>query len=266
MAKQRIAYEHYYKVGQQVKVGVRLSGKLLRESNGEITYIADNHVKVEILGGGLPAGLSPGKTESRILLSGWSGWGFHCCDALIEGIGSRNELSLRLVGGVEEKQRREYFRLDVMIPFSLDVPDIQHAGTVKERWNASLIRNRNAPPPDVFPSGKGYRAVTRDRQDLAPEAVNLSGGGMKVRVKSSIRIGNLVHADLYFPLNPPRVVSAVAEVLRCNEVTLRIEKEPVFIVAMKFIHIDEKDREAVISFIFSEQRNQLKSETEREIP
>jgi hypothetical protein len=266
MAKQKIAYEHYYKVGQQVKVGVRLSGKLLRESNGEITSIADNHVKVEILGGGLPAGLSPGKPDSRVLLSGWSGWGFHCCDALIEGIGSRNELSLRLVGGVEEKQRREYFRLDVMIPFSLDVPDIQHAGTVKERWNASLIRNRNAPPPDVFPSGKGYRAVTRDRQDLAPEAVNLSGGGMKVRVQSSIRIGNLVHVDLYFPLTPPRVVSAVAEVLRCNEVTLRIEKEPVFIVAMKFIHIDEKDREAVISFIFSEQRNQLKSETERELP
>jgi hypothetical protein len=266
MAKQKIAYEHYYKVGQQVKVGVRLSGTLLRESNGEITYIADNHVKVEILGGGLPAGLSPGKSDSRVVLSGWSGWGFHCCDALLEESGSRNELSLRLVGSVEEKQRREYFRLDVMIPFVLNIPDIQHAGTIKEYWNASLMRNRNAPPPDVFPSSKGYRAITRDRQDLPPEAVNLSGGGMKVRMNAGIRIGNLVHVDLYCPLNPPRIVSVVAEVLRCNEVTLRIEKEPVFILAMKFIHIDEKDREALISFIFSEQRNQLKSETERELP
>jgi hypothetical protein len=266
MAKHKIAYADYYKVGQQVKVGVRLSGKLLRESNGEITYIADNHVKVEILGGGLPAGLSPEKSDSRVMLSGWSGWGFHCCEALLDGSGSRNELSLRLVGGVEEKQRREYFRLDVVIPFVLNVPDTQHAGTVKELWNASLIRNRNASPPEVFPSGKGYRAVTRDRQDLPPAAVNLSGGGMKVRLNSGIRVGNLVNVDLYCPLNPPRIVCAVAEVLRCNEVTLRIEKEPVFIVAMKFIHIDEKDRESLISFIFSEQRNQLKSETERDKP
>lgn len=264
MAKQNIAYDQYYKVGQQVKVGVRLSGTMLRESNGEITRVDGTYVTVEMLGEGLPSRSSEGKSDARVVLSGWSGWGFYCCDALLEESGSRKDILLKLVGAVEEKQRREYFRLDVMIPFVLDAPDTQHAGTIKENWNALQVRNRNAPPPKMFPSGKGFRAVTSDGRDLRPETVNLSGGGMRVRMNSGIRVGNLVNVDLYIPLPSPRIISVVAEVLRCNEVTLRIEKEPVYIIAMKFIHIDEKDREAVIAYIFAEQRNQLKSETERE--
>lgn len=265
MAKHKSAYNQFYKVGQQVKVGVRLSGTMLRESNGEITRIDGNSVTVEVLGGGLPARSTGKKSDSRVVLSGWSGWGFYRCDALLEESGSGKDVLLTLVGTVEEIQRREYFRLDVMIPFVLDVPDTQHAGAVKEIWNASLARNRNAPPPKMFPSGRGYRAVTSDGRELRSETVNLSGGGMRVRMNSEIRVGHLANVDLYIPLPSPRVISVVAEVLRCNEVTLRIEKEPVFILAMKFIHIDEKDREAVIAYIFAEQRKQLQSETERDM-
>jgi hypothetical protein len=35
---------------------------------------------------------------------------------------------------------------------------------------------------------------------------------------------------------------------------------------MKFLLIEEKDREAIIAFLFAEQRIQLQSESERELP
>ncbi len=265
MAKEKIPYDNYYKVGQQVKIGIRLSGSLFRESSGEITHISGNNVKVEMLGGSLPVNIIKEKAQSRVLLSGWSGWGFFCCDALLKDSGATKEVTLALVGEIEERQRREYFRLDVVIPFLVDGEDTQKPSEAKERWNAALIRNRNSPPPDVVRSGKGYRAVTRDRKDLPPEAVNLSGGGMRFRMKSGVRIGNLLNLDLYLPLNPPRIVSAVGEVIRCNELTLRIQKDPVFVVAARFVHIEDKDRDALISFIFSEQRNQLKAEAEPDL-
>jgi len=65
---------------------------------------------------------------------------------------------------------------------------------------------------------------------------------------------------------PPRIISTVAEVLRSNEVTLRLEKTPAYITAMKFILLEETDREAIISYLFSEQRLQLQSESDRELP
>jgi c-di-GMP-binding flagellar brake protein YcgR len=51
----------------------------------------------------------------------------------------------------------------------------------------------------------------------------------------------------------------VVEVVRCNEIRLNWEKGAGFTIAMKFLHIDEKDCEAIISFIFCEQRNKLQA-------
>jgi hypothetical protein len=109
MAKREIQYDHYFTVGQQVKAGVRLSADLLRECNGEITAFSGNRARVEILGGTMPKALSSQKPGSRISLSGWSGWGFYCCEAILIEFVSPNEFDLRLEGDIEEIQRREYF-------------------------------------------------------------------------------------------------------------------------------------------------------------
>jgi len=158
---------------------------------------------------------------------------------------------------------REYFRLDVFLPVRFEVPPTQSPVAVKERWNSLRGMSANSPPPKMIPSGKGFRVVLPDGGDIPSQAVNLSGGGLRMRMPSSVPAGNWVQVDIFLPIAPPRIVCVVAEVLRCNEVTLRLEKNPVFITAMKFIHIDEKDREAIIAFLFAEQRSQLQAEAER---
>jgi len=262
MAKKKVNYGNYYKIGQPVKVGIQLSGAGSRESNGEITSLQDDRVIIEILGE-MPSVLSGKKGASGFFVSGWSGWGFFRCDAVLDGVVSPKELALRLVGDVEEKQRREYFRLDVFLPVRFEVPPTQSPVALKERWNTSRGMSVNSPPPKMIPSGKAYRVLLPDGGDIPSQAVNLSGGGLRLRMPAAVPLGNRVQVDIFLPIAPPRIISAVAEVLRCNEVTLRLEKNPVFITAMKFIHIDEKDREAIIAFLFAEQRSQLQAEAER---
>lgn len=262
MAKKKVSYGNYYKVGQQVKVGIQLSGTVGRESNGEITAIDDDRVAVEILGG-VPASLSGKKGDSRFSLSGWSGWGFFRCDAIPDGTASAMELKLRLVGDVEERQRREYFRLDVSLPVLFEIPPAQSPVAIRERWNSVRSTLADAQPPKMIPSGQGYRVILPDGGDIPSQSVNLSGGGLRMRMPEAVAVGHLLQVEIFLPLAPPRVIPVVAEVLRCNEVTLRLEKEPVFITAMKFIHIDDKDREAIIAYLFAEQRNQLQAEADR---
>jgi c-di-GMP-binding flagellar brake protein YcgR len=69
--------------------------------------------------------------------------------------------------------------------------------------------------------------------------------------------------DIFLPLAPARAISAMVEIIRCNELQLSWEKGTSYTTAMKFTGIEEKDREAIISFVFCEQRNQLKADTER---
>jgi len=134
MLKKKINYKLYFKDGQQVKIGVRLSAALLRESNGEITAFSGNRAKVEILGGDVPKALLSLKPGSRVSLSGWSGWGFYCCDATLVTMVSPKEFELSLEGEVEEIQRREYFRLDVSLPVQIDIPTQQTIASLSEQW------------------------------------------------------------------------------------------------------------------------------------
>ncbi|HOP40594.1 MAG TPA: DUF5634 family protein [Geobacteraceae bacterium] len=266
MAKGKINYEQYFKQGQPIKVNVRISANLVRESNGEISAITENRVRVEILGGEAPKALYSLQPGSRISLSGWSGWGFYCCDAVLVEVVSTKQFDLRLEGNVEEIQRREYFRLDVSVPVVVAVPPQQTIASLSEQWETKKNQNQDQPPPKMYATTSGYVAVTSSREDIPPQEVNLSGGGVRLRLAYAIPLGTRIHVDLYLPLAPPRKISAVAEVLRCNEVTLRIEKTPVFITAVKFILIDEHDREAIIAYLFAEQRIQLQSESNRELP
>jgi len=266
MAKRKIPYDHYFSVGQQVKAGVRLSATLLRESNGEITAFSGNRARVEILGGTMPKALSSQKPGARISLSGWSGWGFYCCEAILVEFVSPNEFDLRLEGNIEEIQRREYFRLDVSLPVTVATPPQQTIAALSEQREKRKVQQQKAAPPAIFATARGYRVVTANKEEILSQEINLSGGGLRMRMSSSVTPGTRLHVDLFLPSTPARILPLVAEALRCNEIMLRVEKTPVFIVAMKFILIEEKDREAIISHLFSEQRLQLQSESERELP
>jgi c-di-GMP-binding flagellar brake protein YcgR len=96
-----------------------------------------------------------------------------------------------------------------------------------------------------------------------PQNVNLSGGGVRFKTLEYIEPLTMVLVDIFLPLAPSLVISTVAEVVRCNEVQLTWEKGTKYNTAMKFVKIDEKDRETIISFIFGEQRNQLQAMREK---
>lgn len=264
MANRKIEYDQYFKTGQQVKLAIISSGAMSREINGEIAEVAGDSASIEILGEGIPESLSAKKQGTRISLAGWSGWGFYQTEVVIEKVSSPKKITVSFVGSIEEKQRREYFRLDVSIPVKIECPAAQSPVAIREQWTSARDTTLSAPPPRMVPTAKGYRVTLPGGADIQPQNVNLSGGGLRLRTHAVIQPGDLVQVDIYLPLAPPRLINTVAEVLRCNELTLRLEKESVFITAMKFIHIDEQDRESIIAFLFAEQRLQLQAE--RDLP
>ncbi len=267
MARNKVDYENFFKAGQKSKLEVQLPENITREANGELVFFEDDRARIELIGSVVPSSFSSLKPKARLSLSSWSGWGFFKCAAVLEEAVSGKEFIVRLVGAVEEIQRREYFRLDVALPVVITKPAEQTLATLTDQWESNRNRLCAAPPPEMFATRNGYRAVTVDRQDLAPQAVNLSGGGMRLRLSEKFTSGTRVHADLYLPVAPPRIVPVVAEVLRSNELALRIQKDPAYITAMKFIVIDGKDREFIIAYLFAEQRLQLQNEAqERELP
>lgn len=260
MNNRLLKYKKYFRIEDQVKMLIRLNDKNFIDNYAEISEIKDARVWLEVLGDGVPVHELADKIGTDVSLSGSSGWGLCRCNALLEEVTSNKEICVRLVGEVDEQQRREYFRLDVEVPVIYTLPTENHKIAVTEQWLSRRKQHLSLPEPVMIPHEKGYKVVKwLGGNALLPQKVNLSGGGVRMKMNEFIETGRRILVDIFLPLAPPCLVSTVAEVVRCNEIRLNWEKGADFTTALRFIHIEEKDCEAIISFVFSEQRNKLQA-------
>ncbi len=259
-----INYEKYFKIDQQVRILIHRRDKKPLDKNAEITSIQGDTVYVEILGDKLPEHEFHGIANAKVSFSGGSEWGLQRCNAVLEDIIDAKHVRLKLTGEVLEQQRREYFRFDVCLPLLWAKTEDQHLKAATAQWVVDRNNLLNQQPPRMFPSGNGYKVVKwRGGDDLMPQDVNLSGGGMRIKTTEFTAPGTMLSVDLFLPLAPPRAIRVVTQIIRCSEVILSWEKGTSYITAMKFVCIDEKDRESIINYIFCEQRNKLQSEIDK---
>jgi c-di-GMP-binding flagellar brake protein YcgR len=262
MNEETAPYAHYFKVGRPVKVAMHLAGNILLEDHAVITALEDDRMTLELWGSGLvERGGAEAGTDVTVITD--SGFAIFRCSASLETETSGKIISLILSGGIREKQLREYFRFDVHLPIVYAVPENQTPALVKDEWQMNIIRNKELPPPIVGRHKDGFRIMRwKGQENLPPERVNLSGGGLRFRVPEFTEPGTLMHVDIFLPLLLPRVISVVTKVLRCNEMMLFWTKGDFYSTAMRFHCIDEKDRETIISHIFMEQRRSLQTTIE----
>lgn len=256
-------YSNQFSPDQQVNVTLRLKNKKLFESNAVVTAIEKDLLSMELIGSGLPADTEI-EAGVEVNITFWTGWAHYRCSGTLENRGDGKHLCTRLFGEIIEEQRRDYFRLDLFVPVAYEIPSDQRLTAVEVQWAAARERLLFLPTPQMEPSGDGFKVVNWDgKEDLLPMSINLSGGGIRFKVSELLEAGTLLNIDLFLPLDPSRVIRVVAEVLRCNEIKLRWEKGTQYMAAMRFHRINEKERETIISYIFSEQRRLLQLSQER---
>jgi hypothetical protein len=267
MAKNIMPYDKFFRFSQQVRVLIHLKDKKHLDLNAEISSIAGDFVMLEILGDGIPERELAGRIGSRVSFSGITEIGICKCNALLEQTSGPKQIGLRLSGAVDEQQRREYFRLDVFLPLLYSIPELQHTKAVAEMWRDRRDHMLSLPAPRMFPYGTGYRVIGwQDHDAILPQSINLSGGGFRFRIGQFAAPGTSMLVELFLPVAPTKVIAVLAEVVRCNEIALRLEKGTCFSTAMRFLEIDDNDREAIICFLFMEQRKVLLESREKSFP
>jgi c-di-GMP-binding flagellar brake protein YcgR len=255
-------YDRFFRSGQRVSVGIRLAGDLLLQEQAVVRCVEGNLMRLSLLGD-TPSERPPALPGTDVSITSDAGYSFYRCSAVLAEPERGPFMQLLLTGSVKERQQREYFRFDVQLPLLLTSPPTQALVEVKQCWESRKRQFRGVPPV-MLPWDGSYKVVRwEDSVEIFPEKVNLSGGGMRVHVARHAEPGSLKQVSLFLPVAPPRVVSVVAEVLRCHEITLLWRRGRCFVTAMRFLYIDETDRESIISYLFLEQRRELLALRER---
>ena len=129
-------------------------------------------------------------------------------------------IKIEILGDIEKIQRREFFRFEYTIPASYRVVE-------------SLYDEE------------------KDKEPMKPAATrDLSGGGVCIKLEEQVNINKLVECEL--DLGDKKKVSFIGKVVRS---TKRPEDPKYgYEIGILFKKIENRDKEAIIQFIFQEQR------------
>lgn len=258
--KMTFEYGKYFEELQKVNLLVRLGDGGSFEGTAAITSLKEDLVWLEIFGAAQPpaGSVASGATAS---ISVWAAGALCRCDAEVEKVRDDRQFALRFSGAVKELQRREYFRLDVAFPFAWSALPAMSREDLEAHWLA--VRSEFRPAPEMVPAGDAFKVIGWNGGDVLPLRANLSGGGLRFKVSEWVESGTLLDMTLFLSLPQPRVVFCVAETLRCQEISLTLEPGTHYQLSLKFVMIGEKDREAIITYLFAEQRRELMMKNQR---
>jgi len=256
-------YAHFFKPDNLVTVAIQFSDNSFVEDSATILSVDNDQMLLEMYGRGLPPHLVSRK-GSKVFVTSMEGWALYRCVALLEEPVADRVIRLRLINEIEVKQRREHYRMDVMLPIDYSLPGNQLRSTLLEEWEIRRQLSQNGLPPEIEPLDEGFKVVNWEgTKEIEPVRVNLSGGGLRFKVRDPLSYGTMLLLDIFLPTPPLKVIHAVGSVIRSKELVLSIDRNRYFSTAMAFSFIVNRDREAIIRYIFNEQRNSLRWENNR---
>ncbi len=192
---------------------------------------------------------------------------------------------------VREQNSRSHFRIDGFIPLTYTKVLGEEYVRIRDQYLNKINPENDMQRPDsdlnnnfdadTYPSAIPAEIVDtmnllnkklNDLQDLMdnskdvglleqePVKVNISGSGMRFNSRDSFRVGDLLDMKMVLPSSPSSIIKTVALVVRVDN-SPRKESSPGEgrnLVAVKFMVINEDDRDSIIRYTFTWQRQMLR--------
>ena len=89
--------------------------------------------------------------------------------------------------------------------------------------------------------------------------VTISGSGSMFKTKEELSSGELLHIVLHLPTDPVLQIETVAQVMSSEKDVISSSSKDNFSTAVQFVHINETDRDQIVKYAFSKQREFLRS-------
>ena len=208
---------------------------------------------------------------------GKEGKGFRCSGFFVGDAGS-GKILVHLTGDVSTSELREFYRIDAFMPFRYHFMEEQNLDVLigtwrKRRQNRIAVESERR---DAFNEkhreillrvangefdanereqvtkqleAEEFNPIDESWDNVNAMAINLSAGGLKFVTTEMFKVGELVYLEMFIPSTPPRIMESITKVVfKNNNNSIKDGKEH-FNVALSFVVIDDRDRDAIVSRI-----------------
>lgn len=241
----------FFRPGDQVGLGVHLSGCCFAEDAAMVIRVDGREMTVELCGSGFLTPYAPSPGDSAVIV-GRGVRSVYWFRAHLRKAVTGRLMKLQLADLPEIQERREYARMDVTVPMGYKLPAGHDMRQVLNDWlemKKSAVTCRNG--GSIASDHEGEPA------GLSPCRVNLSGSGLRFKINDCLSYGTLLH--LYFQLpgdnEPP--VHAIGTIVRTRALLPEMPPTPYYSTLMSIRMIDSHDRSRLMGHVLNEQRKAL---------
>lgn len=270
-------FEEYHKCfspGTKVIVAIPMRNNELFRDDAIVHEIDEDVVSLQLSRDVLPVEINLQTGKTLELRGGKDGYGYRCSGNLVSEA-TAGAIIVRLTGAINSAEQREYFRLEAFLPVtfqlwrgqSLDAvlqewrqrrevrvaEDLERKEQLNRRRRERVIRiaeeGRRLQEQMVEPEDEEFDFLYPSWKDVNAIAVNMSGGGFKFVTAEHFELGDIVFCEIFIPTNPPRIMDCVTRVVFKNRNYAPKEDQEFFNVALQFMFLEERDRDAIVSHI-----------------
>lgn len=286
-------YSHYFAVGKKVGVGIPLPNADVFKDWAIIHDIDEDLVSLQLSRDVLPADVS--LRYGQILeLRGGSEDNGYCCRAIVVSEGDARELLLRLIGEVVSDELREFYRIDAFLPIKYFVSHEQNIDRLHKQWEERRDRRQQLetgqkdqswgggllPAEPELPLESLHDSLETDDDEMAPDlsmaeeeaddswdaiiplAANIGGGGLRIVTHQGFEYGEYILLEIFVP-SPERVIDVIGRVVFANRNYAAGSDREYFNTGVQFVYIDERDRDAIVTYISTIQLKRIRQLRER---
>ncbi len=273
-------YASFFTAGMKVGVAIPLSNGETFIDWAKLYEVDEDLVILQLSRDQLPLEVSL-RVGQILDLRGGRDDSAYSCRAIIVSEWRGNVIQLRLVGEIVTDELREFYRVDAFLPIKYYLspqqnPDILRAEWAERHrrrqehdllrrqqpWDVTFIAEQAEIPPERLDSPfeeqcDGDADLDPSWESIIPLAANISGGGMRIVAHQRFQVGEYVPLEIMLPV-PRRIVEAVGRVVFTTPNRAVPGDRECYNLALKFVFIDERDRDAIVTHISAIQLQRIR--------
>lgn len=271
-------YSSFFSAGMKIGVGIPMPDSEVFHDWAVIHEVDEDLVTLQLSRDQLPVGVSL-HVGQIVDLRGGKDDNHYSCRAIIVIEGRARTFLVRLIGEIVTDELREFYRIDAFLPIKYYISQEQNPTvlnkewqTRRERrlademlrkqqlWDVTFIAESADLPPErrQEPPADAHEDVDASWDTIIPLAASISGGGIRIMAHQHFQAGEYVPLEIMVPSSPRRIIESIGRVVFVTPNPSVAGDRESYNVALKFVFIDERDRDAIVNFISNIQLKRIR--------
>ncbi len=262
-------YVSFFTAGMKIGVGIPVPNSDVFLDWAVIHEVDEDLVTLQLSRDQLPVGVSL-HVGQIVDLRGGKDAAAYSCRAIIVIEGRARVVLVRLIGEIVTDELREFYRVDAFLPIKYYLSREQNPDVLKKEWHIrrqkrladEMLRKQQlwdvtfiAENSDLPPERRHVQSANEHEEydalwdTIIPLAASISGGGIRIVAHQYFEVGQYVPLEILVPSLPHRIVESIGRVVFVTRSYGAPGDRESFNVALKFVFVDERDRDAIVNYI-----------------